>query len=90
MNQIRLEFNSEGFKELLCSDEIQSVVESAASGIQKRATAYANLSEKSSGFYMRTVKGSTAGRWLGFVGATDHESLIAESEHKALTKAVNG
>lgn len=87
---IRLEFNSEGFKELLCSPEIQAEVESAAKGIQTRATANANLSEKSSGYYMRTVQGSTAGRWLGFVGATDHESLIAESEYKALTKAVNG
>ncbi len=90
MTQIRLEFNSDGFKELLCSDGIQGAVESAASGIQARANANANLSEKSSGYYMRTVQGSRAGRWLGFVGATDHETLVAESEYQALTKAVGG
>lgn len=87
---IRLEFNSDGFKELLCSPEIQSVVEETSTMIQTRATANANLSENSTGYYMRTVQGATAGRWLGFVGATDHESLIGESEYKALTKAVNG
>ena len=91
---IRLEFNSDGFKELLCSDGIQGVVESAAAGIQARANANANLSEKSSGYYMRMAQGTKAkyadGRWLGFVGATDHETLVAESEHQALTKAVSG
>ena len=88
--QIRIEFNSDGFKELLCSDGIQGVVESAATGIQTRANANANLSENSTGYYMRTVQGSSAGRWLGFVGATDHETLVAESEYQALTKAVGG
>jgi len=88
--QTRLEFNSDGFKELLCSDGIQGVVEEAATGIQTRANANANLSEDSTGYYMRTVQGSSAGRWLAFVGATDHETLVAESEHQALTKAVGG
>jgi len=86
----RLVFVSDGFKELLCSSGVQSAVESAAQGIQARANANANLSEKSTGYYMRTVQGSTAGRWLGFVGATDHETLVAESEYQALTKAVSG
>jgi len=86
---IRLEFNSEGFKELLCSPEIQAEVESAAKGVQARATQLANLSEKSTGFYMRTVLGTSAGRWLGFVGGTDHEALVAQSEYKVLNKAVN-
>lgn len=87
---IRLEFNSAGFKEVLCSSGVEGVVRSAASGIQARANANANLSPESSGYYMRTVQGSSAGRWLGFVGATDHETLVAESEHQALTKAVGG
>lgn len=87
---IRLEFNSDGFKEVLCSSGVHSVVESASAGIQARANANANLTGDSSGYYMRTVQGSAAGRWLGFVGATDHETLVAESEHQALTKAVSG
>lgn len=88
---VRLEFISDGFKELLCSSGVQGVVESAAAGIQARANANANLSEDSTGYYMRTVQGSSkAGRWLGFVGATDHETLVAESEYQALTKAMNG
>ena len=86
---VRLEFISDGFKELLCSDGVQGVVQSAAAGIQARANANANLSEDSTGYYMRTVQGSV-GRWLGFVGATDHETLVAESEYQALTKAMNG
>ena len=90
MSGIRLEFNSDGFRELLCSDGIQGAVESAASGIQARANANANLSENSNGYYMRTIQGTTAGRWLGFVGATDHETLVAESEYQALTKAASG
>lgn len=90
MSEIRLEFNSDGFKEVLCSSGVHGVVESAASGIQARANANANLSDNSTGYYMRTVQGSSAGRWLGFVGATDHETLVAESEYQALTKAVSG
>ncbi len=87
---IRLEFNSDGFREILLSSGVESLVSSTAQGIQARANANANLSENSTGYYARTVQGSSAGRWLGFVGATDHETLVAESEYQALTKAVSG
>ena len=86
--KIRMEFNSEGFKQILCSDGVKGAVESAASGIQGRANA--NMNTESPGFYMHSVLGGRAGRWVAFVGTTDHKSRVAESEYKALSRAVNG
>lgn len=87
--QTRIVFNSDGFREILNSPGTQSLVQSTTDTIQAKANA--GISGESSGFYARVEKGNYGGgRWVGFVGSTDHASLVAETENKALTKAVSG
>lgn len=87
--QIQLKFNSDGFKEILRSDGAWAVCEEAGSNIQSRANAALNDSN-SKGFKMSTrmVKAYKAERPMTFVYTTDRASMIAEAEHKALSKAV--
>jgi len=87
---IRIEFNSDGFKQLLMSDETRSLISGHVDAIKARADANLNGAE-SQGFSARTIQsGWGGGRWVGFVGTTDMATMIAESEDKALTKAVHG
>ncbi len=77
----RIEFNSEGFKEILTGDGVKSLVSSTAQGIASRAGA---------GFEATTICGGYGGgRWVGFVSSTDAESAKAESEYKVLSGAVS-
>lgn len=84
--KIRIEFISEGFREILCSEGVRAEVESVGAGIQARANA--SLEEESEGYYLRTANTGGGGRWAAFVGASDHAALVAESENQVLTKAV--
>lgn len=83
--QVRIEFVSEGFHEILASDGVKSAVGSAAANIKRKAE------EGTDGqFYQSIIMGGYGGgRWIGFVGTVDEAAAIAESEHKVLTKAVN-
>lgn len=83
---IRLEFNSDGFAALLKSSEVQSMIEGHTDAIKQRADAY--ITGESQGFKGDTKLMGT--RWVGLVGTTDLATMIAESEQKALTKAVHG
>lgn len=86
---MRLTFNSQGFYDILNGSGVQALVKTTADGIQGRANAA--ITGESSGFYSRVEKGTYGGgRWVGFVGSTDHASLVAETENKALTRAVTG
>lgn len=86
--QIRIKFISSGFKEILCSEGVKSLVESATSDIQGRANA--NNMRGGDGFDSHVWMGSFGGgRWVGSVTTTDHKSMIAETEDKALSRAVN-
>ena len=90
--QIRLEFNSEGFREILTGAGVQSVVSEATQKIQAQANANAagELDENSEGFSARTwLGGFGGGRWVGSVSTTDHSTMVAESENKALSRAVS-
>lgn len=85
--QIKLKFNSDGFKEILTGSGVQSVVQSAAENIQSKANA--NISGESEGFAASVWQGNYGGgRWIGSVSTTDAESQRAEAEDKALSKAV--
>ena len=88
MKQIRLEFNSDGFKEILCSDGVHELVDSATEKIKTKADA--GIQGESEGFRALSFLGGSAGRWVGIVRTTDKESMIAEAEGKALSKAVSG
>lgn len=85
--QVKIEFNSAGFKEILTSDGVKALVQSTAEAIQAKANA--NIAEESEGFSARVrIGGYGGGRWIGHVTTTDKASIRAESEDKALTRAV--
>ena len=90
--QIRLEFNSDGFREILTGAGVQSVVSEATQKIQAQANANAagELDENSEGFSAKTwLGGFGGGRWVGSVSTTDHSTMVAEAENKALSRAVS-
>lgn len=84
---IRLEFISDGFKQILESDGVRELVQETADNIKDRVNA--NNTRGGQGFESNVIQGNYGGgRWIGFVKSTDRESDIAESEDKALTGAV--
>ena len=88
-SQVRIKFNSKGFKDILCSDGVKGAVSEAASSIQSRANA--NNTRGGEGFAVSTWMGSYGGgRWVGSVSSTDRKSMVAEAEDKALSRAVSG
>lgn len=82
MANVRIVFNSDGFKQLLNSSEVETLVLSEA---QKIADA-ASEGLEGEGFRARSRKAGT--RYVAFVGTTDEESVLAEAEEKKLSKAV--
>lgn len=85
--QIRLEFISNGFRQILKSDGVKGLVQKQTDTIKDRANA--NLNEDSEGFSSDVIYGGFGGgRWVGFVGTTDAASQRAEAEDKALSRAV--
>lgn len=86
-SETRLVFNSDGFRELLLSEGVKDLVSTAAEEIQNKADA--NNTRGGEGFRSTVqVGGYGGGRWIGFVSTTDKASEIAESEDKALTRAI--
>lgn len=85
MEEVRLQFISDGFKQILNSEGTKNLVTQTAEDIANRA----NANYGGDGFQPRVIQGGYGGgRWIGFVNATDKESLAAESEDKALTGAI--
>lgn len=85
--QIKIKFISSGFKEILCSGEVHDLVSQAAEQIQSRANA--NNTRGGDGFSADTwMGGYGGGRWVATVSAMDRAARIAESEDKALSRAV--
>lgn len=85
--QTKIKFNSQGFKEILCSDGVKNLVTEQTSIIQDRANA--NNRRGGDGFDAHVwMGGYGGGRWVGSVTTTDRKSKIAEAEDKALSRAV--
>ena len=85
MSDVRLEFDSSGFRELLLSDGVKELVTDTTESIAGRA----NANSGTDGFQSSVIVGGYGGgRWIGFVNATTPEAVKAESEDKALTRAV--
>ncbi|MBQ1431416.1 MAG: hypothetical protein IIZ05_07360 [Firmicutes bacterium] len=82
-NNIRIKFDKNGFAQLLNSEECHDLVMSYAEDIADRANANAGLTDS---FKATSVKAPT--RYIAFASSTDKASLIAESEDKALTRAI--
>lgn len=86
MKPTKIVFNSPGFKAILNTEGTQKLVEDVAQGIADKA----NSNYGGDGFQVTTrVGGYGGGRWIGFVTATDKDSLKAESEGSALTRALS-
>lgn len=86
--EINIEFNSEGFHQILMSEGVKNAVTSAAEKIQSEANAGASGSK---GFSAKTwVGGYGGGRYVASVTAIDQKASTAESENQVLTKAVHG
>lgn len=79
---IRLEFISQGFQDILFSDGCHELVQETAQTIADRANANAGLDS----FAASSVRAGT--RWIGFAKATDDAGNKAEAEDKALTRAL--
>ena len=88
--KVEFEWIHEGFEGILCDSGTMSEVKNAADKIKAKANA--NNHRGGSGFYAGTRIGRAFGsnRALGFVYSTDYKSRLAESEDKALSKAVSG
>ena len=79
---VRLEFNSDGFRELLNSSEVEQLVLEHAQQIAERANEASGLDS----FEAHSLKAGT--RYIAFVGTTDDASAQAEAEDKVLSQAV--
>lgn len=86
-SQVKIEFNSAGFREILMSEGVKSLVDGEANKIKARADSA--IEGDSEGFKVTTtVGGYGGGRYVSYVQTTDWESMKAESEHKALSGAI--
>ena len=86
--QTTLQFISAGFKAILESEGVQNLVRTVGEEIKNRANANAGL-EDSDGFSCNVWKGNYGGgRWVASVTTTDKKTRKAESEDKALSRAV--
>lgn len=82
----RIEFNSSGFAALIGSDAVQEMIQGYTDEIKAKADAY--IVGGSEGFNANVRRVGV--RPVGLVGTSDYATLVAESEQKALTKAVHG
>lgn len=83
--QVRLKWNPDGFRQILLSQGCHNVVQQTADNICDKA----NANYGGDGFQTSTmVGGYGGGRWIGFVSSSDKASKIAESEDKALSRAL--
>ena len=93
MTSIKLTFNSEGFREILCGEGVKDIVADEAEKIALRANA--NLTDPDSeGFAAEVFQGAMmskygyGGRWIGRVAAMDYKASADEAEMKSLLRAV--
>lgn len=83
----KIQFVDQGFKDILNSSGCQNVVYQNTKRISDEANG--NNKRGGDGFTYKVIKGSKAKRYIGFVYSQDIESTTAESEDKALTRAVH-
>lgn len=87
MADARIVFKSEGFRQILLSDGCRDLIQSTTEEIRNKADA--NNTRGGEGFESTVMVGNYGGgRWVGFVSTADNKARQAESEDKALTRAV--
>lgn len=82
----KIEFISAGFKEVLNSPGVENMIRQQTEAVRSRANG--NLHVESEGFTSKVFTGAGQGRVVGVVYTTDHASMAAEAEEKALSRAV--
>lgn len=86
-DDVRIQFDSSGFKALLESDGVYDLVTDTADEIAQRA----NTNGNTDGFVTSSMRGQYGGgRWVAFVKSVTAEATKAEAEDKALTRALQG
>lgn len=86
--KVRIEFISQGFKDILFSPGTKSLVQDTADGIRDRANESIPDGE---GFVSNVQAGGYGGgRYIGFVRTDNSAAALEESENMTLTKAVRG
>lgn len=79
-------FNSAGFKEILESEGVRELVQDTAQEIANKA----NENYGGDGYEVKVQHlGYGGGRWGAFISSKDKKAAQAESEDKALTRALN-
>lgn len=79
--EVRLEFISEGFKEILRSQEVAQVVDEVTANILARA---------GEGYESHSFIGWYGSRYIGVVETGDYKSRLDQATNKTLQRAVNG
>ena len=82
----KIQFVSAGFKGILNSPGVENLIRQQTEAIRDRANA--NCYVNSEGFGSKIYTGAGQGRVVGVVFTTDHASIVAEAEEKALSRAV--
>ena len=82
----KIEFVSAGFKGILNSPGVESLIRQHTDATC--AAANANLHVESEGYLSNVFTGGGQGRAVGVVYTSDHASMVAEAEEKALSRAV--
>ena len=88
MASVRIEFIGEGFGEILRSDGTRELVQQVTEDIGLKAND--NNTRGGEGFKTSVEQSGRYKnrRWVGFVSTTDKESVTAETEDGALTRAI--
>ena len=87
--QVKIEFNSEGFEQILTSEGAGSLCQQQAEAIKARADAGLTADDTpgyATGGKIVTAYGSK--RWMYFVHTTDAATMFAEADDQVLSKAV--
>lgn len=80
--QVRIELDHDGFRQLLSSSEVASLVDSTGKKLASRA---------GKGFIAKPAHGGFGGgRHICHVGTGDKDAMEAQARDKALTKALHG
>lgn len=86
--KVEIEWNHAGFQAILISPEVTRLVQQQTNQIAANANAKNSRGGKGFGSATGTRQAYGSKRAMGFVYTTDHESMVAEAEDKALSRAV--
>lgn len=86
--EVKVDFNPKGFEQILTSDAARALCEQAGTRIRARANAAVGSKSRGFGLHSQNVYAYGSMRNMTFVYTTDRESIIAESEKKALSGAM--